>query len=340
MRIAGVASVAVELPYVPRKVIVPVEPLIFPSFVTFSRNVTSPPPQIIVPSFVTFSPNVTVPSEAVIFPLFVTVPVNCAGCEPSLISPELSVVPPAFRVELFVCISSVLFALVFNVPFILNVPLTLSTDVVPSSGSITLLNVVAFVNLRVCPVAELNTTVPPFAVNVVYEKSASEEKYVLPEDAVRIAGVASVAVELPYVPRKVILPVEPLIFPSFVTFPLNVTAPLLPVIVPLLVTVDLNSAVPSVPIIVPPAKTVTAPLYDCVPAVTAPPSETVVSPYTVNEVSCALNVPFTVQFEETDSVPTESVCAVSFVFICEFESFPSVTVCAAPPEFAISDEFA
>ena len=102
----------------------------------------------------------------------------------------------------------------------------------------------------------------------------------------------------------------------------------------------MNSAVPSVPIIVPPAKTVTAPLYDCVPAVTAPPSETVVSPYTVNEVSCALNVPFTVQFEETDSVPTESVCAVSFVFICEFESFPSVTVCAAPPEFAISDEFA
>ena len=118
----------------------------------------------------------------------------------------------------------------------------------------------------------------------------------------RIAGVASVAVELPYVPRKVIVPVEPLIFPSFVTFPLNVTAPLLPVI--------------------------------------APPAETVVSPYTVNEASCALNVPFTVQFEETDSVPTESVCAVSFVFICEFESFPSVIDCAAPPEFAISDEFA
>ena len=147
----------------------------------------------------------------------------------------------------FVLINVSVFAMSFPfaVPSAVNLPTLVCIDV--------LLNVVAFANLRVCPVAELNTTVPPFAVNVVYEKSASEEKYVLPEDAVRIAGVASVAVELLYVPRKVIVPVEPLIFPSFVTFPLNVTAPLLPVIVP-------------------PAKTVTAPLYDCVPAVTAPPS--------------------------------------------------------------------
>ena len=109
--------------------------------------------------------------------------------------------------------------------------------------------------------------------------------------------------------------------------PRNVTSPPPQIIVPSFVTVDLNSAVPSVPIIVPPAKTVTAPLYDCVPAVTAPPSETVVSPYTVNEASCALNVPFTVQFEETDSVPTESVCAVSFVSMF----YGSCIVCAVTP---------
>ena len=396
---AGVVSVAVELPYVPLKVILPEEPLISPSFVTFPPNVTVPSVPVIVPPAETVtaplktvvvvlhvipplfvvSPNVTAPSEAVIFPLFVTAPVNCAGCEPSLISPELSVVPTTFRAELLVCISSVLFVPVVNVPFILNVPLTLSTDVVPVSGSVTLLNGCSFV-VRVSSASadELNTTVPLFAVNVVYEKSASEEKYVLPlEDAV---SSAVALVELPYVPLKVISPEAPMIFPSFVTFSRNFIAPLSPVIVPLLVTVDLNSAVPSVPVIVPPAetvtaplkivvvvlhvipplftvssnetaplppvivppaKTVTAPLYDCVPAVTAPPSKTVVSPYTVNEPNCASNFPFTVQFEKMPSFPTERLCAVPSVIICESEFFPNVTVCAAPPEacgvvFAVS----
>ena len=148
------AVALVELPYVPLKVIVPEEPLIFPSFVTFPPNVTALLPPVIVP-------------------LFVTAPVNCAGCEPSLISPELSVIPTTFRAEFLVCISSVLFAPVVNLPFILSVPLTVSRDVVPVSGSVTLLNVCPFV-VRVCPVAELNRAVPLFAANVVYEKFASE----------------------------------------------------------------------------------------------------------------------------------------------------------------------
>ena len=166
--------------------------------------------------------------------------------------------------------------------------------------------------------------------------------------------------ELPYVPRKVIVPVEPLIFPLLVTVDLNSAVPSVPVIVPPaetvtaplkivvvvlhvippLFTVSSNETAPLPPVIVPPAKTVTAPLYDCVPAVTAPPAETVVSPYTVNEASCALNVPFTVQFEKMPSFPTERLRAVPSVFICEAESFPIVTDCAVPPEFAISDEFA
>ena len=148
------AVALVELLYVPLKVISPEEPLISPSFVTFPPNVTAPLPPVIVP-------------------LFVTAPVNCAGCEPSLISPELSVIPTTFRAELLVCISSVLFAPVVNLPFILSVPLTVSRDVVPVAGSVTLLNVCPFV-VRVCPVAELNRAVPLFAANVVYEKFASE----------------------------------------------------------------------------------------------------------------------------------------------------------------------
>ena len=170
---AGVVSVAVELPYVPLKVISPEEPLIFPSFVTVPPNVTAPLPPVIVPLLVTVDLNSAVPSVPVIVLLFVTAPVNFAGCEPSLISPELSVVPTTFRAELLVCISSVLFVPVVNVPFILSVPLTVSRDVVPVSGSVTLLNVCPFV-VRVCPVAELNRAVPLFAANVVDEKFASE----------------------------------------------------------------------------------------------------------------------------------------------------------------------
>ena len=150
------AVALVELPYVPLKVSSPKEPLISPSFVTFLPNVTAPLPPVIVP-------------------LFVTAPVNCAGCEPSLISPELSVIPTTFRAELLVCISSVLFAPVVNLPFILSVPLTVSRYVVPVSVSVTLLNdTVLFGRVRVCPVAELNRAVPLFASNVVYEKFASE----------------------------------------------------------------------------------------------------------------------------------------------------------------------